>query len=42
MDDFELRDPFPLAGWAAWQAARKVRSLVGRGAHREAVDGIWE
>ncbi|ACU90282.1 ATP-grasp domain-containing protein [Desulfomicrobium baculatum] len=42
MDDFELLDPFPLAGWAACQAARKVRSLVGRGAHREALDGVWE
>ncbi|PKN42156.1 MAG: hypothetical protein CVU60_08020 [Deltaproteobacteria bacterium HGW-Deltaproteobacteria-18] len=42
MDDFELRDPFPLAGWVACQAVRKVRSLVGRGAHREALDGVWE
>ncbi len=42
MDDFELRDPFPLAGWAACQAVRKVRSLVGRGPHREALDGVWE
>jgi predicted ATP-grasp superfamily ATP-dependent carboligase len=42
MDDFELRDPFPLAGWAACQAVRKMRGLVGRGAHREALDGVWE
>ena len=42
MDDFELRDPFPLAGWAACQAVRKMRGLVGLGAHREALDGVWE
>jgi predicted ATP-grasp superfamily ATP-dependent carboligase len=41
-DDFEPRDPFPFAAWVASQAVRKVRTLVGRGAHREALDGVWE
>lgn len=41
-DDFELRDPFPLAGWAICQAVRRMRGLVGLGAHREALDGVWE
>jgi predicted ATP-grasp superfamily ATP-dependent carboligase len=42
MDDFEPRDPFPLLGWALCQGVRKVRGLVGRGVHREALDGVWE
>lgn len=41
-DDFEPCDPFPFAAWVASQAVRKARTLVGRGAHRDALDGVWE
>ena len=41
-DDFEPTDPFPFAAWVASQGVRKVRTLLGRGAHNGCLDGVWE
>lgn len=42
MDDFEFSDPLPFVGWCASQLRRKVKSVIGFGSHRDALEGVWK